>query len=295
MTWAAILSLASSAFAADCPEQSSAADVTSALSAAEASYVTMDASGFASQLQRAHDLLPCLEDVLSKADVAALYRIDALEDYLAGDSEAARDHFASALGIQPYYKLSSALAVEGNPLQELYDEARTAVGGPTAVVTPPVGALLYVDGVRSDHRPAARAALLQMTAQNGAVLWTALTTLDEPLPDAEALGLPPAPPMMATGSSSNGLSTAQREPLEVDLPTAPFAIASGVLAVSTAVLLGTAMSAKSAYVDPDNPDVTTQADLDALKRRANTTSWASLGTGLAAAGLGATAVVTVAF
>ncbi len=84
-----------------------------------------------------------------------------------------------------------------------------------------------------------------------------------------------------------------------DLATAPvperhpwlLAGSAGAAAAAAGAAWAVALRNRAAFEDPDNPDVRDVADLEALRARTNTAATASAALGVAAAGLGAAAVL----
>ena len=83
--------------------------------------------------------------------------------------------------MDPGYRLSPALATEGNLLYTLWEETRdTGIEQPMPV---PLGCLALIDGQPTSQRPLYRAIILQACSQDGAVLTTQRLTPGDPLPE----------------------------------------------------------------------------------------------------------------
>ncbi len=277
--------LASLALAA-CPAPTTTAHLSQAISAAESAYAQMDLDAFKAARASADSTLECLGETMTPPDAAAYHRLVGLDAYIAHDSVRTFAAFRAATTLQPAYTLPASLAPPGNPLEAAYQDARSA-SAPTArsIVAPP-GTLAYVDGTRTTLRPADCPTLLQLVASTGEVLWSGYLLPRAADPDWTDFGLParaaPAPVALA------GVAVPARKRSS---PTLPLALGAGGAALASGVIYALALSSRAEFDDPE----THQEDLAALRARTNGLVYGASGVGVVAVGLGAVAVISVAW
>jgi hypothetical protein len=260
-----------------CVERSTAIELAAALHGAEVAYTAMDLDGFVDRRDLAADLLGCLGETLGPMDVASYHRVMALDGFLEDDSERTVAAFRAVLAIQPDLQLPSMLAMPGNPLWDLFEQAKVPTTVEMTHIYPPAGSVLYVDGVVTTERPVGRPVLVELQSVGGGVLWAGYLGAGVENPDWTVLDLSiPADP-----------SRKSRLALERVGPSRPLLYTSTGLAVVAGGLYATAWVMGQRYDDPDNPDIEAPGDLDRLQQRTNTLVWVSAGTGGAAVLLGA--------
>lgn len=258
---------------AACPADTDA--FSASVDAASAAFAAMDVEGFSSRQARADADLACLEEPLTRSDVAAYHRMSGMSAFLQRDREGAVAAFRAALAVQPAFELPASIAPEGHPLRALYEQAAVATDADPVAVLVPRGATLLVDGQRSTTRPVDRPALLQLLGPDGAVLWSGRV-------DAGAV-LPAWPEVPEVEGVAEALPVAPMPaPRKVSIPLLSGA---GVAVVAAGGLYAGAWASRAAYDDPDTPF----EDLDGLRTRTNTLTTASQVTAVTAVGLGVAA------
>lgn len=268
---ALLLSLTAAQAAPDsCPAGTTTTDLTTAISDAEATFADLDIEAFKEATDRLRELLPCLEDPLTRHLSAEVHRFLGLRAFGDRDPDAAL-YFAAARSIEPDHVFPVSLIPEGNPVRTSY-RAYDLAQGRTVTVPEPAGGSLQFDARTTQLRPAAWPTIFQRLDEQGAVVHTAYLMPSDPLPDYPVKQLrvvaiddpslpvrPPAPPA--------------RTPLLVGTLTA---------AAATGVLYGLAGVSKATFLDSSTPD----AELDGLRKRTNALVLTSAVTGAAAVGLG---------
>jgi hypothetical protein len=139
-------------FAADCPEATTNAQVSSELQAALLSYAVMDEEAFATSSDKAVSMVGCLGELATPQVAAELHRVRGVHKMLTGDAEGATLAMAAALGLEPDHSLSPTLAPEGGNLANAYVAAGKMA--PLARVALDLdGYTLHVDGKPTGTRP----------------------------------------------------------------------------------------------------------------------------------------------
>ncbi len=230
---------------AACEVRSSTADLAAALNAAAAAMVAMDFPGFVENRNRAQDALHCLGERLTAVDVAAFHRVMALDAYLDQDPEGTVASFRSALATQPGFTLPASFALPGNPLHDLFQQAREQGAGASNAIFPPAGTVIFVDSLLGTSRPVERPAILELQAADGSLLWTGYLPTGAENPDWTQLELqiPTAPGHL----SGVKLSTVG--------PSVPLLVAAGGTALAAGGLYAVAYGMSRSYRDPENPDI----------------------------------------
>lgn len=276
-----LLALAGPARAAcDAPADTTA--ITSAISDAEATFADLDIAAFKEATDRIRAVIPCLQDPVTRRVAAEVHRFLGIRAF--GDRDpAAPTYFAAARSIEPDYVFPPELIPEGNPLHQVYRSIDLTTGR-SVPVSEPAGGYLQFDGRSGAERPAAWPTLFQRFDSSGAVVDTRYLHPGDPLPDypvkrVRIVVVDPGP-----------------EPVEPIVPVrpppsparTPLLVGALSAAAATGVMYGMAGVAKGTFNDPSTPD----ADLDALRRRANTLSVASAVTGTVGLGLGVGVALT---
>jgi hypothetical protein len=253
--------------AADCA--STPAELGEHLGMAWAAFGNMDLAEFATARDAASAALPCLTRTLTPQDAAAWHAVMALDAFAAEDTAATTLSLRAALDADPHFTLPVALAPEGHPLRQAFDDAVALPPSPRAAVALPSGWLLFVDGTRTVTRPTRRPGVYQWVDPAGKVQAVAYLGAGEPLPVVAGATLPPVPTPVRHRST-------------------PLLIAAGGTAVVSAGLYAGAALSRGAF-----DATTTRADLAPLQARTNGFVVASAGVAVAAAGLGVVGVVGV--
>lgn len=249
-----MFALLTSAFAAE-PCAAGWAEAHTAVDAAEAAW-GVDEAAFQAAAATLQKTVPCLVEPLAPQQAAAIHRIQGLSAWLGGDTDAARRDFAAARAADRAWTFPVAMVPEGNPVRALYEGAPALPGG--TPLPPPRGAALRLDGVPSRLRPEDRPVVFQLTKGERAV---------------HTEWLPPGAPTPTYAVAGAGL----RGPLLIG--TGAAALGAGALSVL----------AWRMYEEPPVP--TSEADLDAFVAQNHAAAIGAGGLGVAAVGLGVTAMV----
>jgi len=247
------------------------------VSDATGAFASLDIDGFEEKAAAVWRQLPCLSEPLTPLDVADVYKLRALDAFLAEDTEGVEDSLRSARSAAPDYRLPASIAPKGHPLKETFDR----VGEDTAPrndLPVPNDARLLVDGQPVLSRPTDRAVLLQLLTIDGAVAWTRIVEEEDDTPAYEALSDDYRDRYL---SEAKVIRVRPRRPVEL-------VVASSVAIVGASAMYGLSRSSRAQFFDPATP----YEDLAGLRARTNGLQTAALLTGLAGVGLGATAVVT---
>jgi len=251
---------------ADCPvdPDRTTLELTTSLESAESSYKNADVDGFLAAADEMDAVLPCVAEIIPRSMVARLHRTFGMRAFVSRNNDRAAEAFSGARAIEPTYVFPPSMVPAQHPMAKLYTEADdTSTTEP--VPKPSLGYVTF-DGRRTLDRPYSRVTLMQRVDE-GQVLGTWYLWPADTLPSYEVWN-PEAP------APSKGL------PLSKTLLIS--AGAAALVAGGTYVAAG---ANRGAY---NNADV---AHKDALRSRTNALVFTSAGVGLAAAGLGASAVV----
>jgi hypothetical protein len=158
---------------ADCPRTFDTSEIVDAANSAEAGYAKMDADAFATSRLGLEARLACSKDILDRATIARIHRVEVLGAFL--DQREAR--VAQALGgvfaAEPGHQIPSKLVPDGHPIRGLVPNGMTALRDDPGVALPPLrSGWIEVDGGAALLAPTQRAALLQQIDGQGAVLAT---------------------------------------------------------------------------------------------------------------------------
>ncbi len=249
---------------------------------AEQAFAALDAEALLTQASLARtQILPCVQEPLTKEDAAAFHRLMAMEAFIGGNYTRAKQELHASLLLQPGYTFPADVAGEGHPLLALYKAAETLPDGEGEKIYPPPGGYVLVGGVRNSARYNQTPVIIQV-----------FTVTDSVETLRETRYVQPGEATPNWSGNAFGLTAAD---LGIDLdelqrPRAlrdprPWFVASGVAAVVGGVLYGVALSQKNLYQDPSTND----ADLAGLESRANTLGTVSLisgGTALVCTGFG---------
>lgn len=257
-----------------CSEGSDTTDLTNAIVDAEVSFSDLDIVAFKASTDHIRALLPCLEDPLTRHLAAEVHRYLGIRAF--GDRDPDADlYFAAARAIEPDYEFPPSLIPEGNPVRTAYRAYDLAQARTLPVPEPATGSLQF-DARTTLERPAAWPTIWQRLDEDGAVVATDYLLPAEAMPAypvrqvriVRVAPMDPPPP-----TESRAPSPPLRTPLLIGTVTA---------AATTGVLYGLAGVAHGAFHDPSTPD----ANLDALRGRANRMTVGSAVAGLATVSLG---------
>ena len=243
-----------------------AQDLGRVISAGDAAFGALDAQAFRAADSEAARLLPCLDEALEPAQVAALHRLHALAAFLARDHAGAVSAFRSMLATAPDYRLSEEAGAAQPPApHRLPGGGRDGLGAGAPLRAPRQG-WVQVDGQRAEQAPADRPWVFQHFSEDGQVLGTSLVPVG---------GETPAYPSRSRGGSGARVPLGS-PPVWPQRHREPFLLAQ---------------SSEQAFWDPSTPT----GDLQGLRDQTNTFGWLSAGAGVVAAGAGAGAVLSGSF
>ncbi len=276
------------ALGADCASSRTTADLKAQLEAAEATYGQLDVAGFRDAMDRARQILPCLEDELTRHTAAELHRFEGLLAFVDRDPEHSPTAFAAARAIEPHYRFPETLVPSGNPVLQDY-EAIDPRSAKVEVLADPVGGRLVLDGRTANQRPTSLPTVFQLVQDDGRVTDTAYLWPGDPVPPYErrpgprvAVGPTPEP---VPGGGGGAASVVRRG------PDKRFLIGAGGALLASAVLYGGAFAVHQRYDDP-----TTDIDrLNGIRTTNNTLVMASGATAVVGLGLGTTAFLVARF
>lgn len=245
----------------DCPTTSAPSEVETRLSNAETALKTLDIEAFSLAMEETTIMLPCLDGMPAVALAAKLHRLRGIELYTAGKMDLARQALRAAKVLEPDFTFSAGTFPKGHALVDFYAaisvnnsaETRQApahIGAPV-----PRDAKVAFDGRFTLERPSDRATVFQHLSPSEVVLTTRYLLPKDPLPTYASI-------------------PRQRNRLIIA------SIASGVIAGGS-YALGWQSRQQFLADDPTR----TSAELESLKRRANTSFVISgLGTTLTVVG-----------
>jgi hypothetical protein len=201
-------------------------------------------------------------------EAASFHRLLAMDGFAHHDFATALAEFHAARRLEPGYAIPDSVAPAGHPLVSLYEAALQAGEGDLEPVQAATGGWILVDGVRGAARPNKISVILQRFDALGKIEASTFLRAGDPLP---AWAVPPK------AVSRNGLHGG-------------LLAGTGGAAITSAVLYGLALGANGEFWDLDNP--ASDSELPAIAERANTLTYASIGVGAVAIGLGAVTIVT---
>jgi len=249
---------------------------------AEQAFAAMDAEALLTQASLARtQVLPCVEETLTKQDAAAFHRLMAMEAFINGDEGRTVRELHASLLLQPGYTFPEDVAGEGHPLLTLYEEANELDDGVGEKIYPPPGGYVLLGGVRNAARWSLTPVIIQV-----------FTVIDSVETLRETRYVQPGE---ATPNWSGNVFGLTAEDLGINMdelrrpsvlkdprPWYGVAIASAVV---SGVCYGVAMQQKGVYQDPSTPD----AERTGLENRVNglgTASLISAGVAITATGFG---------
>ena len=253
------------------------AEVVTTEEQAENAYTALDEAGFRAASERLLGLLGCLTEPMPREQLAPVHRAVGLYYAASGDLDRARQAFAAARSIEPGWKFPESLLPAGHPVRTLYGSL--PLEGGTFEPLPVDAVRVRLDGRVATARPTAWPTLIQIYAEDGAVLQSAYLWPGDPLPELPrasvqpaAAPLPAAPPGRA-GPSWGLLGAA--------------GVAGAGAVVLSSVWIQTAQAAGS--------DATNPVARDTLAGRANALGVGTLALGGLAVGAGVGAFFVVSW
>ncbi len=169
ITW--IILAASVASAQDC-QPVSAERMSSTMQQALIDFATLDEESFDAATRRAHDELPCLDEVLLPPSAAAFHRLMGLQAFSAGQDEVAVISFRASMNIEPDYELSGKIAPEGGKLHRLWLEAKDGPSPQVGLFRTPGGMYAWVDGAEGALQAEDLPSIVQYGVTDDQVAWT---------------------------------------------------------------------------------------------------------------------------
>ena len=258
---------------AACPEPSTRAAVALPVAEALQGFAAMDAERFAGARDRASSALPCLTEPLAPPEAAAFHGLMALDAFLRQDDAAAVNSFRAALSADSWYALPPDTVPEAHPIRVQFQVAESLTGSISTELPDLSPDSINVDGAPATTAPTDRPAILQRMVESGAVADTAYVPAGSPLPAWSQ-----QVPLIA-------------EPLPTERePPVLLAAATGASLLASGACFGLASRAHNAFVSPETESGYPE-NPSALRTQANSLTWASIGTGALALGLGTVTVV----
>lgn len=301
------LLLASVAAGATCP--ASLAQISEQAESGISAFEDMDDQGFGVAVEEVRELVACPDSAVDGAVASRLHLLMALDAYTDQESERAREALRAVLAADPSFSLSSSLAPWGNPLREIWDQARRDQAGPTADLAKPTEGSFYVDGLPATARPSDRPFVLQWIDDHGNVRWSDWLPAGAHLPIEVLAAMHEEDPMSVFQTAPTPTGPVQPE---LPLPdergggrgtSAVLLAGAGGAALASGGLLAAAMASRGKWqssVDEcvtwdgcsDDPQ-TALADQAELAQRARTLGYAAQGSAGLALGLGIVGGVTL--
>ena len=257
-----------------CLVRSAGSELSQSITDMDVAFGDLDEAGFRTARARRSQLLPCLGERLTPAQVTALHRSEALASFLDRQPAAAVGAMRSLLSVAPGYSFTEEIAPIGHPLHVYYE---IALGSPTVAADPlprPAGGWVEVDGVATELAPPDRPYLFQRMDRDGQVLQTELVMAGaQPTPYVSRAGK-----ALKDDKAAKPAKDRDERRLQVQLLAT-----SGVAALACGGLYLAGTQTSSAFWDPN----TDRADLAQLRDQTNTLGWLSAGAGTLALSTGA--------
>ncbi len=257
-----------SAEAPDCTEGTTLGGFLDAAHQGEQAFANMDMVGLTQARQGALDQIPCLGEPVTTEVAAAFHRMMALAAFTQGDEAGTLAEFHAARRLQPGYTIPEDVAPEGHPLVDLYVRSVDAAEGSLDPTIPPLGGWVTVDGVRGAPRPTGISTILQSFESDESIDRTTYLMAGDPTP---SFGPMPIDELRR-----------QRRRYYLGGSSAAALVAGGVL-------YGMSWSARSKFMDTDDPMA--DADLPTQRNTTNTLFFSSLGAAGVGVGLGVVTLV----
>lgn len=260
-----------------CPDVIPQARLRDALTAAETAMGQLDVESFLAAMDAVAFEMPCLGEVLDRATIARIHRLQGIHQFVANDEDRAAQAFAAARAIEPNYVLPTWLVPDGHALRGVYGLVPLENAQSVRLPAPRTGTLL-IDGQEGLDRPTRWPTLMQVLNSAGQPMATAYLFPGDATPAYAAAPDPIASPA----------SVVPAAPRRVGLALAGGALAAGA---ASGALYGLA-AASAADMREAHPDW----DRDDLERARGRTNGMLVGSGAAAVaglGLGSAALILV--
>lgn len=266
-----VLVLGAAAWAADCPEPTTAGALSSQLAAAEKAVVESPGD-FAGLLSEIDETVACLGEVATPALAARLHRLHGIE-VAQRDELAALPSFLAARAIEPDAALVPGVDLSASPVGEAYGSVDPGKAAKESVPAPAAGALV-LDGSRTQTRGRDLPVLFQIEGADG-VLASSYVGAGAPLPAYDAAPPPPVAPPLAPGED---LAEAPAPSARKGGPSKGLLWSGVGIGLLAGGLYGGALAARGDF--DDLPHGVARDEAEGLQSRANTlvvASAASLG------------------
>lgn len=136
---------------------------------AKQAYAQLDVDGFEQALGAVAEELPCLQQVLSPSQAAAIHRLEGLRLATKGARLGVVRSFQQAQLLDGAYEPPQTFIREGSTLDTLWKRAGS-LGSPLFVdIEAPADLVVRLDGVVSSRRPATLPSILQVVGADGGV------------------------------------------------------------------------------------------------------------------------------
>jgi hypothetical protein len=226
---------------AACDQPTSVVQLSDASRLAEEAFAKLDADGLLTQSSLARSqILPCVQEIITKRNAAAFHRLMALEAFINGNESRVVSELHAALILEPGYLFPENVAGPGHPLLALYKRAETSDDGVAERTYPPANGYMMVAGVRNAARHSKTPVIIQAFGPHGELLETRYVQPGEASPNWSG---------NVFGLTAEDLGI--KHPL---LDSKPWYIAGTVTLVASAVLYGIALNQKHQYTDPATSD-----------------------------------------
>jgi hypothetical protein len=181
----ALLWIASSASAIDCPKRLSRDDLTVEVANAEQAYADLDMIGFRDRMNNIGGLLlPCMGDLVPPELAARTHRVMALQQLELGNPDAAAVTIAAAHAVDSTAEMPEGWLPADHPLRLAWSAAPDAS---FAKAPEPRAGTLAFDGHGGRERPKNLPTIVQMFDGSGIAQTTAYIGPGDPLPAYDAI------------------------------------------------------------------------------------------------------------
>lgn len=128
---------------------------------AEAAYGQLDLGAFQAAMDEGASMIPCLDGLLGRGEVARYDRLAGLQAWLGRTQERSEAAFLAARLIEPGYRFPTTLVPEDHPTRQAYAAlpVESVLRSPVEV---PAGGHLVVDGREAQERPTNVPSLVQL-------------------------------------------------------------------------------------------------------------------------------------
>ena len=169
----------------ECPTRYGSADVDARLGEAEHAFAQLQVDGFRTSRDRASLLLLCLEEVIRPEVAGRFHLIRGIDLFIAGDLAGAEEAFAAARAADPSAEFPDIVPA-GHSIRSTF--AMIDTSSPVYQDLPaPVSGTLAIDGAAGRQRATGWPTIIQVTDEQGSVVWTAYLRPEHDVPHYEAV------------------------------------------------------------------------------------------------------------